>query len=192
MQDGNTTKFIAYPEAVVVDNATVTPCDPTFCEYYILDKGVEVTQCPLTMVAENKSQPFVLDPSLLEKVAGPREHSSYQDSGPFDEATMSEPTYRKLTAGYVEASTLSQAASSFFPHFQDGTGHVSSSVFKNVEAAAGNNWGSWGLAFGLLGGGILQQLLVIVGLYFIIVNLFRRAAGAVGHAVIEAVEQGGH
>ncbi len=42
--DGNRTRYVSYPELLVVDNATRTECDPDVnCERYLVDEEVEVS-----------------------------------------------------------------------------------------------------------------------------------------------------
>ncbi len=43
--DGNQTRYVAFPEMLVVDNGTTTVCDPDLnCETYVIDGDMEVSR----------------------------------------------------------------------------------------------------------------------------------------------------
>ncbi len=93
---------------------------------------------------------------------------------------MSEASYGKLIDGYREQSTLSDAYRGFFPRFRDSSGHVSSGSFDNALGKATDSYmGGFGVVMGLLGGSILQQVLLLVALFFVGLYLYRRCMGRI-------------
>ncbi len=93
---------------------------------------------------------------------------------------MTQYSFGKLIDGYIQSTVMSEAVSGFFPRFTDANGHVSSGVFDNVVGdATGSYLGTFGMFMGLLGGSILQQVLLLVALFFVALYLYGRCKGKV-------------